>query len=200
MNALNLLPWSFRRRMLLRVRLAQWSMVAAAACIAVLGVAGLQYFRISRKSDTLSRLEARCVPLEEMRREALRVEGRVAESHRLESLLSRVENQELPLSAMGLISRVVGRSEGRVQVESIALARTIAAVPVPEKPGATVNEETISLMLSGRGADNLAVADVVLRLRETGVFDTVTLKPAASTAESQGPLFQVECLQRTRRL
>src|SRR5262249_242583 len=110
------------------------------------------------------------------------------------------ENQELPLSVMGLVSRVAGASEGRIQVESVALSRALAAVPVPDKPGTTVNEETISLLLSGRGADNLAVADMVLRLRETGVFDTVTLKPAASAAESQGPLFQVECLQRTRRM
>jgi Tfp pilus assembly protein PilN len=200
MNALNLLPWSFRRRMLLRVRLGQWLMITAAACIAVLAIAGLRFFRISRKSDTLDRLQARCASLEAMKSEAQRVEARVAESHRLEALLSRVENQELPLLAVGLVSRVVGRSEGRIQVQSIALGRALAAVPVPEKPGTTVNEETISLMLNGRGADNLAVADMVLRLRETGVFDTVTLKPAASAVESQGPQFQVECLQRTRRL
>jgi hypothetical protein len=186
--------------MLLRACVSQWLVVTAAACVAVVAIAGLQIYRISRKSDTLARLEARCAPLEEMKRESQSVEARVAESHRLQALLSRVENQELPLSAVGLVSRVVGSSEGKIQIQSIALGRALAAVPVPEKPGTTVNEETISLTLNGRGADNLAVADMVLRLRETGVFDTVTLKPAASASESQGPLFQVECLQRTRRL
>ena len=52
-----------------------------------------------------------------------------------------------------------------------------------------------SLTLRGIGADNLAVAEFVVGLREAGVFERVDLKSAAESesTRSHTTVYQVEC-------
>lgn len=203
MNGLNLLPWRFRRKLIARTRVRQWSIVAISAAALVLAAAGFEYARIVRKEQTLSRLEARCQSLTKMRAESAAIQTRIAEAQKLESLLSRVENQELPFKSLGMASRMAAASNGRLQLTGLGVSRTTEAVPVADKPGVTESEERVALLLNGRAASNLAVADLVLRLRETAVFDAVTLKSGGTSTLSDatpGSPFQVECVQRTKGL
>ncbi len=199
MNSLNLLPWKFRRRLLLRVRVTQWAVATAVACGLVLAAAGVQFAQIARREQTLARLEARCESLATMRVETARIEGRVAESRRLQALLSRVENQELPVKAMGLVSGVVRVSRGRLELTTVTLARVPVSVPVPNKPKESAQEERVTLTVAGKAADNLAVADMVLRLRESNVFDQVDLRPASTALDRSGLVaFHVDCAYQAR--
>lgn len=206
MTALNLLPWRFRRKLLIRTRIAQWFVGTLIACGVVAAAAWFEHVQLSRRESSLTRLQARSESLAQLKAETAQFRERVAESKKVQSILSHVENQELPLRAMGLAGQVVSTMDGRLEVQGMALARSVVTVPIPDKPKESESHDVVSLVLNGRAVDNLAVADMVLKLRETGVFETVALRtaaarPVASAAgETPLPSFQVECVCKNKSL
>ncbi|MCC7422591.1 MAG: hypothetical protein IT428_20105 [Planctomycetaceae bacterium] len=206
MNAINLLPWAFRRKLLIRTRVAQWSVATLLGCGLVAGAAWFQHARLTKRESALARLQARSESLAQLQTETAQFRDRVTSSRKVQSILSHVENQELPLRAIGLAGHVVSTLEGRLEVQGMALSRSVVSIPIPDKPKEFENQDVVSLVLNGRAADNLAIADMVLKLRETGVFETVALRAAAArpTAPIAGqavlPSFQVECVCKTRSL
>lgn len=206
MNSINLLPWKFRRKLLIRTRIAQWSVATLFACAMVAAAAWFQHTRLMKRESALARLQARSESLAQRNSETAQFRDRVSESRKVQSILSHVENQELPLRAIGLAGHVVSTMEGRLEVQGLALNRSVVSIPIPDKPKESEHLNVVSLVLHGRAADNLAIADMVLKLRETGVFESVALRAAAArpTASVAGqpvlPSFQVECVCKTKSL
>lgn len=199
MNHLNLLPWSFRRRLLVRKRLRQWASVAVLASSLVLSAAGLRFAQLGRQQTLLNRLEMRCASLTEKQKEVARIEAQLAEFRIAQSICSRVENQQLPLKALGLVSQAVQAGQGSVQVRRLSLERSVQTTPAADKTKKPETHETVSLQLDGVAADNLSIAQLTLRLRESGTFDTVDLKAAApSTPGGLEFPYAVDCVYRSR--
>lgn len=206
----NLLPWSYRRRCLLRRRLRQWSIVAALMALAL--AAGW----IDRRAGWEAALED--VEMHEQRYDEVRsLKGEIArllaekqDLSKQQELVVRLQQAPPPLLPVALVSASAARCEGRVAVgrltyneemspqrPPVAGISTSGVPPAPGQGTAAVGPPPRSgrLTIDGIGTDNVAIAEFVLGLRESGVFDRVDLKSAAASTTRAGQVtaYQVEC-------
>ena len=203
----NLLPWSYRQRCLVRRRLRQWSVVWAAVAVAVL----LGW--LDRRAGWEAALEE--VETHEQRYDEIRslkgdIARLLAQKQGLgnqQELVARLQQSSPLLLPVGLVSASAARCEGRVVVnrlvykEQTPIKQPIApTAPAPggtavPAAGATPPVASASLTIDGVGADNVAIAEFVLGLRESGAFDRVDLKSAAASTTRAGKVtsYQVEC-------
>ena len=207
---INLLPWGYRQRRLVRRRLRQWSIVwAAVAVVLVLGW-------LDRRAGWEAALEE--VETHEQRYDEIRsLKGDIARLlaqkqglGKQQELVARLQQFPPPLLPVSLVSASAARCEGRVVVnrlvykEETPLRPPLApaatapggATPVPATAAAAIPAgPSASLMIDGIGADNVAIAEFVLGLRESGAFERVDLKSAAASTTRAGKVtsYQVEC-------
>jgi Tfp pilus assembly protein PilN len=206
----NLLPWSYRRSRLLRRRLRQWSVVWAV--IGLLMAAGW----LEERSRWLAALEeteneeARYDEVRALRGEIARLTAQQKSLGEQQDLVTRLQQAPPPLLPLALVSASAARCGGRVAVRRLfydeqspnataAAAPVAAADPTAAQPIAkaakAVERKPAQLTLEGVGADNVAVAEFVLGLRESRAFERVDLKSTAASVTRSGNVttYQVEC-------
>lgn len=211
---INLLPASYRQRCLVRRRLRQWSIAwAAVAVVLLLGWLDQR----SQWEATLAEVEMHEQRYDEIRALKGEISRLVAQKQGLgqqQELVARLQRSPPPLLPVALVSASAKRCEGRVVVNRLmyheetrpappptapAAPASGGAAPAPAAPAANVAPAaplvSASLMIDGVGADNVAIAEFVLGLRESGVFERVDLKSAAASTTRAGNVtsYQVEC-------
>lgn len=211
-HSINLLPWHYRRRCLLRRRLRQWSIAWAAVAIALAAGWLDQYGRWQTALAELEMHEQRYDEIRTVKSEIARLRAQQQNLGKQQNLVSQLQQAPPPLLALALVSGSAARCEGRVAVgrlaygEEAVMSAPAAASPAPPAgatpPGGNSPPATAArpayrgrLTIDGIGADNVAIAEFVLGLRESGVFERVDLKSAAaSTSRAMNvTAYQVEC-------
>lgn len=201
----NLLPWNYRRRQLVRRRLMQWGAVGAAVLLAGAGWLGAGLVQRAEVQQLVADLETEYAPVAELTAQLTqgRMELRRWEDRR--KAAAALEETRPALTLLGLVSRCARACEGRLRIDQLSLqprppspaaeprrpaspGRTAPQPPRPSGPSATVT-------IKGQALDNLAVARFVANLRETRAFQRVELKSTAEQPGGQGRLrsYLVEC-------
>ncbi|MGH7128194.1 MAG: PilN domain-containing protein [Planctomycetaceae bacterium] len=197
---LNLLPQSFRRRLLMRTRLGQWAVVWLMATAAVLALAVSEFHALRIERRRLAAAERRAEPVRKLLAENTRLQRQVAALANRQSLITRLERETDPLQLVGVISQSTDHADGRIQVRRLSL-ETVPPPPAvsqsKEPPSRTAAAPTPAppphrVRLSGRALDDFAVARFVGALERAEFFETVELKSSA-TAETNLREYVVEC-------
>lgn len=206
-NHVNLLPKSYLLRRLARRRLRQWSLVWLAV---VAGLAVVWLDERSRWAAALEELESSEQRYDEVRLLKGEIGRLTAQKQGLgkqQALVVRLQQAPHPLLLLALVSQSAARCEGRVAAQHLVYAEDVVApqpVAAPQTPRTAAQAAATSdsrplrsgqLIVDGIGADNIAIAEFVLGLRESGAFDRVDLKSAAASATPAGAVtsYRVEC-------
>ena len=204
----NLLPWNYRRRCLVRRRLRQWAVAWTVVALAL--VVGWLDLR-AQWETALAQVETHDQRYDEVRSlkgENARLLAQKQGLGKQQDLVVQLQQAPPPLLPVALVSASASRCEGRVAVQHLVYNEEPPTTqPVPQltptpsgtQPAivATANRPPRSarLTVDGIGADNVAVAEFVLGLRDSGVFERVDLKSAAASTTRAGNVtsYQVEC-------
>ena len=207
---LNLLPCSFRKRMLIRTRLVQWCVLWAICLVCVSGACCAKYLTFASHKKLFARLDRKCDSLRVIHSQNKRLHKRLTELTGRESLLAELESARHPLCLVGIVSQSARRSEGSVQIHRFFLS-TVQRAPATSTqtnasktgPRKTQKRPTVKqtspehnrLTLNGVAVDDLAVAKFIAGLRETGIFRSVELKSSSGTqyATNEARKYEVEC-------
>jgi Tfp pilus assembly protein PilN len=194
---LNLIPWKCRKAQLLRLRLRQWCLpwAIAGGLVLAAGVVKWDQWRCGR--DRVERLQRACGPTDSLLAEIQALTKRVEALKAREAAVAQLEDPRPALALLGLVSRSAKQCEGRLRVELLSLqTKQDAGASAGLGPTAAGLARRKSLVLKGIAADNLAVAQFVLALRQTKAFDRVELKSSQVQPADHRPArtYQVECL------
>lgn len=203
---LNLLPWTFQRRMLVRRRLGQWSAVCVVSTMLLGGVWLWEARARDLEQSAIDNLERRASPILGMMQRNQKIEQRLKLLEGGQSLLGELEPEQLSYHLLAAVSKSASQCSGRIQVQQFTLERTQQAkdsvkdaAKAPPKEGAAQKEpeteEVCKVTIKGIGTDNLAVAQFVAALRESSLFQKVELKSAVGGADArgQGRSYIIEC-------
>lgn len=184
MEHCNFLPFSFRRRLLIRNRLWQWSMIWGATTLAVCGFAAQRVSFLLSHEAQLHQRELRSEPLRRLVAENRAMRNRLQEMNGRELLASELDGARYPLELLGLVSQTAQPFGADLQIRRFELWH--AAPPTlpsaktgsnsTREPAVTAKSEVICLTLAGIALDGLAVARFATALRETRAFESVELK------------------------
>ncbi len=167
------MPLAIHRRLILRDRLAAWSLV----WIALATAAALSYWSSFRESQqrvaAASRRDTQYRQVVKAQDEVTRIRQQIEQLRQREALSLLLADDLPSLLIVGIVSQAAHDSGSNTCVQYLELSRTAA-----------LNDGVIdvqrTLELNGLGVDNLAVARFVASLRDSQLFDHVELKSAAS--------------------
>jgi hypothetical protein len=215
---LNLLPWRLRCRMLLRRRIRQWAVLWMILVVVTTGL-GLWSWQslgdAERDRDTWAR---RAVTIQSIHNENEALQRQVAALRERFQKYGHLESEQLGYQLLATISQTAAsgsaggnsgetandaRKQSSIQIQKLVFKQTEVQEKVADAKTATKNAKTPPKMrtvrtvsLTGVATNNLAVAQFVSSLRDSGAFLTVDLKSSqgnklASATDSRA--YQVEC-------
>lgn len=192
---LNLLPWKYRRRQLVRQRLFQWSIPWLAAAAVCAGLVWLRYDECQAIETEVGELERQCAPLDAMQREIHAGRLRLAEIEAKETIVVNLEERRPPLTLLGLVSRAAQSCGGRLRIDQLtASAETGKTAATTEKGKENERPRTaMRVEIKGTANDAVDAARFVAALRDSHAFDRVELKSAAE--QTTGPRACVYCVE-----
>ncbi len=202
----NLLPWKYRRRQLIRRRALQWA--ALWAVLVPLGAAGVGAGLLQQAEvrQQVADLEAQYAPVAELARQLAEGRKTLRQWQERRDAAAALEETRPALTLLGLVSRCARACDGRLRIEKLSLQprQTSAAAespkaPPPGRPGPQAprpaSGPSATVTIQGQALDNLAVAQFVAHLRETRAFERVELKSTAEQPGGPTPVrsYLVEC-------
>lgn len=178
---INLLPFAYRKRGLIRRSVRIWTLIWAAAALVTGGIYGVCYAAMKNQRDEMLELEAACEPLKALENDSHSIEKELAELVGRKSLLAKLDRGEQPVQLVGLLADAVRRVEHGVVIADLNVEPFRLDEPYTEKDAQGVEKKLVRhldrfrLRLSAFGADDLAVAHFVSVLKDSEVFEAVTL-------------------------
>jgi hypothetical protein len=206
---INLLPWSFKRKLIVLHGLSRWAAMWAIVGGMGLAVYGYSISTLSGSEERLSIYQRKAKPLEKIASENKSIETQLARSDKRQLLLENLADLQQPLQLVGIISQSAKGSHGGVKVSSLSLEpfETTIVEPVKQttnkrrrgaKPPTTktIKVKSMKLALHGVAIDDLALSQFVARLREAGVFSKVELRDISNIQLTAGVArqYSVECV------
>jgi len=192
-TAINLLPIEFRRQLMLRHRAVQWGV---AVCVVVLVMWSARSWKMREYhalGEQLGVLARENRPIQAMLRETVAMREQLQKLEQQEQVAKELDQQRRVLALLGVVSRTVQRGHGKLRVTGFQLVdfqRTGSAARNPsQEPGAG------SLALSGVSLDSPAVAELLDKLQNSGLFTGVELIALKERHEDGIALhdFEVRC-------
>ena len=195
---INLLPRPFRRRLVLRSCLLQWSVVWVVTGAAVAGICYEKHSRLETVRRELAALNAQCKPLRLTDQENQTLQTRIALMRGRQSLLTHLDAGLHPLQVIGLVSRSAEFVGGRLRVEKMSFQVVEVLQSVGNNDEETKSPapiKTFRLTLNGIASNNLAVSKFIVALRDSGFFESVELRSSERTEMAGGRArkFLVDC-------
>lgn len=187
----NLLPTSWQRRVHVRRRLRQWSLLWMLVTIVGVGICGFEYSALARQNNQLKQLEREAAPLQIKLRDTANLMSRLAQLDERESLLRALDSLGRPLQVLGMISHSTAPVADKLRVTQFRL-KSCNLPAAPGKKDAIAQPMTL-VELRGAASDDLAVASFVDQIRAYGVFDRVGLISTETGADASTGTFSMEC-------
>ena len=202
----NLLPFKYRRRELLRRRLLQWSLVWIACTTVAAGFCWSEYSRYRRSQAAMEAAARAYLPLETLIRQRDASRSQLRRLHAKGTILGHLREERPVLALMGVASESARKCNGRLVVRDLLLQRRDTAAktdpPKAAKPQKKrrqpLAERTLpwaTVTFQGDALDNLAIATFAAGLRDSGLFRRVELKSSLSKKSAEAALhaFVVQC-------
>jgi hypothetical protein len=203
---MNLLPYAFRRRLLVRKLLGRWGLVWTVCGLVGGAVCGWAWSDLRSAQAELAGIEETTRPVREMAEENRRFIAQIEEISGRESVLNELGGIAQPVSLLALISQSARFADERLQIQRMNVAQVVrepesgsGQKPGPQKgkpsPGDAAPRKTLELTLSGVARDDVAVSRFVSALRDQGVFETVELRSSVGVrwAHGEGRRYDVVC-------
>lgn len=187
-SQLNLLPESIRRADRLRSRVRRWSAVVTVVALIAAAVGLWSYRNLRRVRISAEAVRTKAEPIRRTTAEIGRLQARMASLHKRNTLAAGLDTRRPSLQLLGVVSRSAGVSGGVMFVETLRLAEIAHQTeekPQPKRrlPGgrsrARAKAEPVmvpELTIIGSARDDLTVTQFMLALKESGMFDAVTLQ------------------------
>lgn len=190
----NILPWNFRRRELLRQRLFQWSVVWGIGLVLAAGAGWFESRAYKTELQVMQVKEGMDEPLQRLKADSERMRAQLNELSAKDALVVQLQDQPPPLVVLGLASQSARQCGGRIWLKNLQFQWTRKRLATTQQTASDVGP-TGMLTLQGTGEDNLAVAEFVATLRETECFDRVELKSSVGMDSSgvRGRSYLMEC-------
>ena len=187
---LNLLPWSFRRRMLIRRRCREWAVGLAIACCIPLAWCITAIHHGEQLRAELQEADELAEPIRRCLRESQQLSAERARTGRREELVNSLRGRRSPIQLLGMLSDFSQRERGAVQVRNLNLMSDL-----PSREAGQVGNSHIRLGLQGIAVDDHAVSGFVGSLRTSGVFESVDLRQSSDreAGEARVREFAIEC-------
>lgn len=186
---LNLIPPAIQRRQAAKRILRGWSSIVTFVGIICLSACVMEWSRGVAAVQRLQALDARFAPLGKLADEERELTGIVENLRAREELSLRLSTETEGVTLLGAVSTAAkDLGDGIYLVEFRFQGDTPLAGGA--KPGSR------SLRLEGAGIDGLAIASFADRLRDAGVFSTVSVgatRPVSGGAPTLRS-FQIDCV------
>ena len=189
----NLLPMSFRRQQMARKRAIQWMVV-----ICFVLACGWVSHRFELREETalaqqLEVLSREHRPTQSMLKQLMKMRHRLVSLQEQEAIARELETQRNPLTILGVVSKNASVTKGRLRVTQLELNEFQSMAIGGE--GSPSNAPTSSLALTGVALDNPAVAELLDRLQDSGLFGRVELLTMKQREDGSGKLrdYEVKC-------
>ena len=201
---LNLLPYHYRRRQLLRRALGWWSCVWLTCLAGAATAYGLACYHNGRLEQDVAAAEGNAAPLIRLEQEQGTMKAALDAALAKGTVLGHVQDERPPLSLLGAVSQSARRSGGRLDVQHLGFERTereqsegskpVTAGKQPQ-PAPEQQERWGLVIIRGNALDNLAVATFVAGLRDSGLFRNVELKSCirSSSGGQETRSYVLEC-------
>lgn len=203
---INLLPFEYRRRELVRLRLLQWSLVWAGCLLLIVAAWWLKQSQHRASRLAVEAAETRFRPLEQLMGQRRAMETELRRLHAKGTVLGRLRDEIQLLTLIGMVSHGARECRGRLVVDEMAFQRKAnnasadrpqrdPGKPTDTEPGAEGSGPRASVTLRGTALDNLAVARFAAALRDSGLFERVELKSSVGDESAAGNLraYLLEC-------
>jgi len=202
----NLLPFEYRRKQLLRRRVLQWSVVWAACAAVTLALWWAKQTRYVAALRAMETAQRSYRPVRQLAGECETMRAELDALHARGTVLKQLRDERPMLTLIGLASRSASRCQGRLVVREMLFQRDDRdakgaprkAKPPPKEPSQPETGEPPkwgSVTFKGDALDNLAVAAFVVGLRDSGLFRRVELKSSLGKNSEKTKLrsYLVEC-------
>ena len=186
---LNLIPLATQRLYASRRIVRFWSAVIALAGIGCLLACGIEWGRGLAASQQLQAFDARFAPLAKLLEEQRELSELVANLHAREQISLELSNETQGVSLLGVISQAASELNGAVYVAKLEYDSSVQS-------GKGQRDHHRLLHLGGAGTDSMSVATFAAGLRDSGVFDSVTVDSTRSFHGGEPSLrtFEINCL------
>ncbi len=180
---LNLLPWKLRCRMLLRQRLRQWALAWTLFALLAAGLYCRDWYGLAQSQQDLEVWQRRAVTIQTINEKN---ESLIRQNAALRERLGKyghLESEQIGFQLLAVVSQCSSVTSGSIQIQKLAFKQMqVAEAVVPTTaapttvPPAPKMRDVRTLALNGVASNNLAVAQFVAALRDSGAFHTVDLK------------------------
>lgn len=191
-SMINLLPMSYRREQLLRIRVLQWATITCT----VLAIGWFWHWVERHEARVLAQelqlLEREHVPHRTMLKQLIQMRDQLNDLQHQETVARELEYHRNALTLLGVISDAVQARKGRVRMTKLELTgfqKIVSGEPTDEK------SDPQGLTVSGVSLDNPAVAEMIVGLTNSGIFSRVELLQLKERNEADVSLrdFEVRC-------
>ncbi len=191
----NMLPQSYRRQNLVRLRFVQWAPVWILVFAGAASAYWTENIHYKADLDGMRMKERRYAPVEKLSAELGTIRLQLTDLQKQEAVAAELVSSRPVLSLVGVVSRSARECGGNLRVSNFKLqAGASAGVLSGQRPD-TAAATTRLLVLEGTAQDNLAVPKFVALLRRANVFERVELKSSKEETSQgdRGHSFHIEC-------
>ena len=192
-TAINLLPTSSRKQLMLRRRLTQWSAVVCAIVLLIWGARWnrlREYHALQQQHEVLAREQR---PLQTMVKEIGTMRQQLEDLNEQESIAKELEHHRRVITLFGFVSQTARESQGMFRVTDFQLVDLQYFASSEARQAAGPNAG--SFTLHGVSLDSPTVAELLDKLQQSGLFTSVELVSLKEKQEGGISLhdFQVSC-------
>ncbi len=188
-NHLNLIPLATQRLYARKRVLRFWSTIITVAGIVCLTACGIEWGRGLAAAQKLKAYETRFAPLAKLVEEKRELLQLVSNLRGREKISLELSSETKGVALLGAVSKAASERGGDVYISKFEYEGS-------SQSGRKKKGSHRRLHLGGAGADSLAVAAFVAGLRDSGLFDSVTVD-SSRPLRGGGPTlrsFEINCL------
>jgi Tfp pilus assembly protein PilN len=207
----NLLPFEFTRRRVVRSITRLWFVIGAALIVVAIPLLIPEYQRLQKLHGEFSKIKALNAPIHKVLDDKTEIENQIKVLENEKAVLAKVLPDQRVMSILAILSQSVRDAEGKMQIQrfgfttnyidevetaTVAPSKSSSRKPAQNKEVVTA-QPVSTLNLNGVALDDRSVGKFVEGLKAKGVFSSVDLK-SCSESNIQGKLawtFSVECRQ-----
>ena len=187
----NLLSARVRKRQFVRRFLRNWGAAWVACLIVGMGACISQWQRTRDLQAGLTQREATYSGVRRALRREDAIHSRIRRLEAQRNLYLSIDNKELPLSVIGVLSKSANASGGELRLDSFSVRET--PIANGKKP---VREYRVTIDVLGIASSDQAIGSYVGALRAARVFQVVELKSSRQDngTKKAGRRFQIHCV------
>lgn len=188
-NHLNLIPLATQRLYASKRIVRFWSAVITLAGICCLFACGIEWGRGLTAAQQLKAFDTRFAPLAKLLEEQQELSQLVTNLQAREQISLELSSETQGVALLGVVAQAASKLKGSVYVAKLEYDSV-------SQSGRTTTSSRRRLHLGGAGTDSLVVAAFAAELRDSGLFDSVTVDSTRPFPGGVASLrsFEINCL------